>query len=196
MIVQCSNEITVTIINVGQKFRGLGPHLTQSPLRWGLPPYQVASWSMQPFGRNRYGPKIGWGLCPFGEGELGPHLTQWGQGRGLYLHAKFHLDPSKRLATVYERHRQDRQDRQTNRQRSDSIGRTVLQTVAQKSKMMAGRHLEIRKIAISLQRSDRRPQNLTRWRTLTLSSPPAVKILNLVRLSDPRFWVMRAFASP
>ena len=31
---------------------------------------------MQPFGRNRYGPKIGWGLFPFGEGELGPHLTQ------------------------------------------------------------------------------------------------------------------------
>jgi len=30
---------------------------------------------MQPFGRNRYGPKIG-GLCPLGEGELGPHLTQ------------------------------------------------------------------------------------------------------------------------
>jgi len=50
-----------------------------------------------------------------------------------YLHAKFHLDPSNRLATVHQRHRNDRQtDRQTNRQRSDSIGRTVLQTVAQK----------------------------------------------------------------
>jgi len=32
------------------------------------------------------------------------------------------------LATVHERHRQDR----TDRQRTDSIGRTVLQTVAQK----------------------------------------------------------------
>ena len=30
-----------------------------------------------------------------------------------YLHAKFHLDPSNRLATVHERHRQDRTDRQT-----------------------------------------------------------------------------------
>ena len=29
---------------------------------------------MQPFGRNRYGPKIGG--VPLGEGELGPHLTQ------------------------------------------------------------------------------------------------------------------------
>ena len=45
-----------------------------------------------------------------------------------YLHAKFHLDPSNRLATIHQRYRQDR----TDRQQSDSIGRTVLQTVAQK----------------------------------------------------------------
>ena len=45
------------------------------------------------------------------------------------MHAKFHLDPSNRLATVHERYRQTGQDRQW----SDSIGRTVLQTVAQKS---------------------------------------------------------------
>ena len=37
----------------------LGPHLTQCGLGWGLPPHQVASWSMQPFGHNRHGPKIG-----------------------------------------------------------------------------------------------------------------------------------------
>jgi len=37
---------------------------------------------MQPFGRNRYGPKIG-GCAPLGEGELGPYLTQCDQGRGL-----------------------------------------------------------------------------------------------------------------
>ena len=30
-----------------------------------------------------------------------------------YLHAKFHLDPSNRLTTVHERHRQDRQSVQT-----------------------------------------------------------------------------------
>jgi len=42
-----------------------------------------------------------------------------------YLLAKFHLDPSKHLATMHERYRQ------TDRQRSDSIGRTVLQTVVQ-----------------------------------------------------------------
>jgi len=45
--------------------------------------------------------------------------------------AKFHLDPSNRLATVHERYGQAAQDRQTG-QRSGSIGRTVLQTVVQK----------------------------------------------------------------
>jgi len=45
------------------------------------------------------------------------------------LHVKFHLDPSNRLALVHERHRQT--DRQRIEQ-TDSIGRTVLQTVAQK----------------------------------------------------------------
>jgi len=59
-----------------------GPHLTQSRLGRGLPPYQVPSWSMQPFGSNRYGPKIG-GCAHLGKGELDPHLTQCGQGRGL-----------------------------------------------------------------------------------------------------------------
>jgi len=54
---------------------------------------------------------------------LGPHLTQCGRAEA-YLHAKFHLDPSNRLATIHQRHRQDRQP-------YDSIGRTVLQTVAQ-----------------------------------------------------------------
>jgi len=39
-----------------------------------------------------------------------------------YLRAKFRLDPSNRLATVNQRHRQ----------RSDNTGRTVLQTVVQK----------------------------------------------------------------
>jgi len=63
----------------------------------------AAIWPQQIWAEN-------WGLCPFGGGELGSHLTQCGQGRGLYLNAKFHLDPSKRLATVHQRHRQDRQD--------------------------------------------------------------------------------------
>jgi len=43
----------------------------------GLPSYQVASWSIQPFGHNRHGPKIE-GLCPFGEGGAGSASnTMW-----------------------------------------------------------------------------------------------------------------------
>ena len=49
-----------------------------------------------------------------------------------YLHANFRLDAFNRLATIRQRYRQDRQRGQTDRQRSDSIGRIVLQTVAQK----------------------------------------------------------------
>ena len=48
-----------------------------------------------------------------------------------YLHARFNLDPSNRLATIYT-NVTDRQTDRQDRQRTDSIGRTVLQTVAQK----------------------------------------------------------------
>ena len=47
------------------------------------------------------------GAVPFGERELGPARAE------AYQHAKFHLDPSNRLATIHQRHRQDRTDRQT-----------------------------------------------------------------------------------
>ena len=60
--------------------------------------YQVASWSIQPFGHKRYGPKIGGFVLFWREGVLGLH-KQCGQGEA-YLHAKFHFDPSNRLATV------------------------------------------------------------------------------------------------
>jgi len=78
-----------------------------------------AIWPQQTLAKN-------WVCAPFGEAELGLHLTQcrWDEA---YLHAKFHPDPSNRLATMYQRHRQDTQ-------RSDSIGRTILQMVTQKLK--------------------------------------------------------------
>ena len=51
----------------------LGPHLTQCGLSRGLPPYQVESRSIQPFGHNRHGPKI----VPL-LGEAGsPSNTMW-----------------------------------------------------------------------------------------------------------------------
>ena len=98
---------------MGRKLGDSGPlfeegercyHLAQSGLGRGLPPNQMASSSIQPFGHNRYGPKIG-GSAPLGEGQLGP---QCGQAEA-YLLAKFHLHPSNRLATMHQRYRQDRQ---------------------------------------------------------------------------------------
>jgi len=55
----------------------LGSHVTQCRWGWGLPPYQVASWSIQQFGRNRHGPKIG-GSTPFWGARAGsPSNTVW-----------------------------------------------------------------------------------------------------------------------
>jgi len=52
----------------------LDPRVTQCGLSRGLPSYQVASWSIQPFGHNRHGPKIQAGSAPF--------FTFWGGGAG------------------------------------------------------------------------------------------------------------------
>ena len=46
-----------------------------------------------------------WGLCPFRGGGAGSASNTMWPGRG-HLHAKFHLDPSKRLTTIHQRHRQ------------------------------------------------------------------------------------------
>jgi len=78
--------------------------LTKCRLGQGLPPYQVASWSIQLFVHNRYGQKI-WGLCPFGGGRAGSTSNNVARAEA-YLRAKFHLDPSNRLATIHQRHRQ------------------------------------------------------------------------------------------
>ena len=48
-----------------------------------------------------------------------------------YLHAKFDLDPSNRLATVHQRHRQTDRTGQTDNGLIAQGRRTVLQTVAQ-----------------------------------------------------------------
>jgi len=76
---------------------------------------------------NRHGPKLG--AVPL----LGHSPTMWPGTRPTSM--PFYFGRSNRLATVHQHYRQDRADRQTDRQtgqRSDSIGWTVLQTVAQK----------------------------------------------------------------
>jgi len=68
-----------------------------------------SSWDGRPFGHNRHGLKKGVCCAPFGGGELGPHLTHvaWAED---HLYTKWHLDLSDRLATIHQRHRQDRTD--------------------------------------------------------------------------------------
>jgi len=64
--------------------------------------------------------------CP-----MGPHLTQCGQGRGLPTCqvSSWSVQPFGHNTPTSQT---DRQTGQTDRQQTDSIGRTVLQTVAQK----------------------------------------------------------------
>ena len=82
---------------------GVCPHLRQCGQGRGLPPYQVASSSIQPFGHNRHRPKIGGLPFPFlGGGSLVPHVTSvtWSEA---YPRSKWHLDPCSRLATIHGR---------------------------------------------------------------------------------------------
>jgi len=92
---------------------------------------------MQPFGHNGHGPKIYGGCAFLGGAAAGfPSNTMWpGQGRGLTSFILIHPTIWPQYTNVIDRQRQtDTQDRtdRHDRQRSDSIGWTVLQTVAQK----------------------------------------------------------------
>jgi len=122
-------------MDMGRKVRGcwapflggqgeLGPHLTQCRLSWSLPAYKVASWSIQPFGHNRHGPKIGGCCAPFcGAGS--PSNAMWPGPRPISIPNGVLIHPAVWPQYI---HTADRQDRQ----QSDSTGRTVLQTVTQK----------------------------------------------------------------
>ena len=70
----------------------LGPHLKQCRLARGLPPYQVASSSIQPFGHNRYGPKI-WG-CALIFGDGFPSTTMWPGPRPTSLPSGILIHPA------------------------------------------------------------------------------------------------------
>ena len=73
--------------------------------------------------------KLG-GCAPFGEGEMGSHLTPCGQGQGLPACqvSSWSIQPFGDSTPMLQPDKTDRQtDRtgQTDRQRSDSIGRTI-----------------------------------------------------------------------
>jgi len=79
---------------------------------------------MQPFGRNKNGPKIG-GLCPFWGGELGRHLTlcAWPGPRPTCMPSFILIRPTVRWPQCTNV--TDRTGQRQDRQRTDSIGRTV-----------------------------------------------------------------------
>jgi len=89
--------------------------------------YIHTKWHLDPCSRLatiHMGRKVGGGLlCPLVGGEIGPHLTESAGHTVLDRVASW---SNQLFGTIHQRHRQDR----TGRQRSDSIGRTVLQTVA------------------------------------------------------------------
>jgi len=89
---KCSAEIgdRLTTMDMGLKLEAvslmggkLDPHVTECSLDRGLPSYQVAPWSIQPFGHNKHVPKSGGGAVRLFMAELGPHLAQCGLGQGL-----------------------------------------------------------------------------------------------------------------
>jgi len=84
---------------------------------------------MQPFGHNRYGPKIGGSAPPpWGRGDGSPSNTMWPGPRPTGVPSFILIRSTVWPLCTNVTDRTDRQDRQ----RTDSIGRTVLQTVAQK----------------------------------------------------------------
>ena len=78
------------------------------------------------------GQKLGAGCAPLGEGDLGSHLTHNVARAKAYMHANCQVLSCLIHPTVWPQYTNvtDRTG-QTDRQQSDSIGRTVLQTVAQ-----------------------------------------------------------------
>ena len=80
------------------------------------------------------------GCSPLGEEDLCSHQTECGQGRGLPACqvSSWSVQPFGHNTPTLQTCQTDRTGLQPDRQRSDSIGRTVLQTVAQKRMQALG----------------------------------------------------------
>jgi len=121
-------------IRMGRKLRGTAPIWegagSPSNTMWPGPVYLRTKWHLNPSSRLATmdtGRKLGAGeLCPFWGGKLGPHLTQYSRRpRPTCMPSFILIHP-----TVWPQYT-NVADRQTG-QRSDIVGRTVLQAVAQK----------------------------------------------------------------
>jgi len=102
--VHCS---AVATIDMGRKegaavplSRELGPRLVQCGLGRSLLPYQAASSSIQPFGHNGHGPKIGCGECALFLGVAGSTSnTMSRRPRHTFVPSDSLMHPG-RLATI------------------------------------------------------------------------------------------------
>jgi len=103
----------------------LGPYLTQCGLCWGLAPYQ-AGILIHPAVRHQQTWAENWGLCPFGGVAGSPSNTMWPGLRPTSELSFILIHP-----TDWPQYTNWQTDRQTG-QMSNSIRRTVLQTVSQK----------------------------------------------------------------
>ena len=107
---------------------GAGPHLTQSRLGRGLLPYVPCGILIHAVILPHQKGAENWGLCPLGRGNAGsPSNTVWPRPRPTCVPSFILSCPTvwPQCTNVTDIHT----NRQTG-QRSDSIGRTVLQTVA------------------------------------------------------------------
>jgi len=87
------------------------PSNTKSPgLGRGLPPYQMASQSIQPFGHNRYGPKIG-GCALWGGGAGSLYNKLWPGPRLACMPSFILIHPTVWPQYTNVSDRTDRQDR-------------------------------------------------------------------------------------
>ena len=97
--------------------------------------YLRTKWHLDPSSRLAtidMGRKLGRGCAPFlGRGAGSPSSTMWPWPRPTCIPSGILIHPAVRPQYTVTDRQTDRQDR-TERQRSDSIGRTVLQRVAQK----------------------------------------------------------------
>jgi len=72
----------------------------------GLSPYQMVSWSIQPFDHNRHGLKIGGCCAPFFGGAESPTNTLWPGPRPISVPSGILPNPSNRLHTIHQGYRQ------------------------------------------------------------------------------------------
>jgi len=136
--------------------------------------YQVASWSIQPFGHNTWAEN--WGLCPFRGGTMSWPRPDPGSTCSSYQVASWSIQPFGHNTPTWTGQRT-----QTAVHR---IGRTILQTVAQKPNWQAGWFLR----PDCAPRSECPPVRNGRRTSCPIASSERAQIPNFRTCSIPNLW--------